>query len=53
LLYKPDETEARFGLGLALATEGRREEALAEVRETLRLNPDHQRARRLAEQLAH
>ena len=51
LLYKPADAEARFGLGAALATQGKRDEARAELGEALRLNPNHERARRIVEQL--
>ena len=51
LRYKPDDAEARFGLGAALAAQGRRAEAVAEVQQSLSLRPNHSPARELLHQL--
>lgn len=51
LRYKPDDSEARFGLGAALAAQGRQDEASPELRECLRLRPEHFRARQLLSQM--
>lgn len=51
LLYRPADVEARFGLASALAALGHRQQALVELRETLRLNPGHPRALQLLQRL--
>jgi len=53
LRYKPDDAEAHYGLGSALAAQGKREDAAAEVREALRLRPDYPEAQALLQRLQH
>jgi Flp pilus assembly protein TadD len=49
--YKPDDAEAHFGLGAALAAQHKREDAVAELQEALRLRPNLSPARKLLYQL--
>jgi Flp pilus assembly protein TadD len=51
LRYKPDNAEAHFGLGAALAAQHKREDAVTELREALRLRPNFPPARKLLYQL--
>jgi Flp pilus assembly protein TadD len=51
LLINPAANEARYNVALALRALGRRDEALREVREVLRRDPDYSSARRLRRQL--
>ena len=50
-IRKPDDAEAHYGLGAALAVKRKREDAAAELREALRLRPNMVQARNLLDQL--
>ncbi len=53
LRYKPDDAEAHYGLGSALSIQHKREGAVAELREALRLQPNYPEAQQLLRQLDH
>jgi tetratricopeptide (TPR) repeat protein len=52
LAIKPGLAVVHYDLGVALTYLGRREEALSEVKEALRIQPDYTEARRLQRDLA-
>ena len=45
LQYEPNNAEAHYNLGQALAALGQRDEAIAHFKETLRLAPNYRDAR--------
>jgi tetratricopeptide (TPR) repeat protein len=51
LQYKPDDAEAHYGLGSALSVQHKRAEAVAELREALRIRPNYPEAQQLLRQL--
>jgi len=53
LRYQPDDAEAHYGLGSALSLQRRREDAVAALRETIRLRPNYPEAQALLQQLEH
>lgn len=48
-----DAAEAHYGLGSAFSMQGKREDAVAEPREALRLRPNYPEAQQLLQRLAH
>ena len=48
----PASAECRFGLGRALRTAGRREEALRELSKALTIDPEHRRTKNALAELA-
>ena len=51
LRFKADDAEAHYGLGSALSSQRKREDAVAELREALRLQPNYPEAQQLLRQL--
>jgi len=49
---KTDNPEAHFNLGIALARQGRRQEAATHYAEALRLKPDYAEAKRQLETIS-
>jgi Tfp pilus assembly protein PilF len=50
LKLKPDFVEGHFALGVAYFNKGMKEESKRELETALKINPDHQRARKVLEQ---
>jgi len=50
--YQPDNAKAHINLGQALAALGQRDEAIAQFKEALRLNPNEREAREQLNKLA-
>jgi Flp pilus assembly protein TadD len=49
--YKSDDAEAHYGLGSALSIQHKRDDAVAELRQALRLQPNYPEAQQLLRQL--